>query len=235
MEKYRTTKEKKPLTLEDMVAAESILIQFSQRQQYREDIKALQKGKQVSRTSQLLKLDQILQDGTLRVGGRLNKSAMPENVNHPAVLSKHCRVATLILRDIHQKTGQCERSYVMAQLRSKYWIPQANSDFRKIINKCAVCRRISGRVGEQKMANLPEDRICRNTDVDFFGPFDVKWGRSTVKRYGYCSLALPLEPCTSKLQIASIQIPALTLSGVLYLEEVKLLSCALTTAHLRWR
>ena len=49
MEKYRTTKEKKPLTLEDMVAAESILIKFSQRQQYsREDIKALQKGKQVS-------------------------------------------------------------------------------------------------------------------------------------------------------------------------------------------
>ena len=70
-----------------MVAAESILIQFSQRQQFREDTKALQKGKQVSRKSQLLKLDPILQDGTLRVGGRLNKSAMPENVNNPAVLS----------------------------------------------------------------------------------------------------------------------------------------------------
>ena len=105
MAKYRTTKDKKPLTLEDMVTAESILIQFSQRQQYREDIKALQKGKQVNRNSQLLKLDPILQDGTLRVGRRLNKSAMPENVKHPAVLSKHCRVATLILRDIHQRTG----------------------------------------------------------------------------------------------------------------------------------
>ena len=31
MEKYRTTKEKRTLTLADMVAAESILIQFSQR------------------------------------------------------------------------------------------------------------------------------------------------------------------------------------------------------------
>ena len=51
------------------------------------------------------KLDPILQDGTLRVGGRLNKSAMPENVKHPAVLSKHCKVATLILRGIHQRTG----------------------------------------------------------------------------------------------------------------------------------
>ena len=199
MEKYRTTKEKRPLTLEDMVAAESILIQFSQRQQYREDIKALLKGKQVSRNSQLLKLDQILQDGTLRVGGRLNKLAMPENVKHPAVLSKLCRVATLILRDIHQRTGHCGRSYVMAQLRSKYWIPQANSAIRKIINKCAVCRRISGRVREQKMTNLPEDRILpdkppfTNTGVDFLGPFDVKRGRNTVKRYGVLFTCLTLR------------------------------------------
>lgn len=199
MEKYKTTTEKKSLTLDDLDTAESEIIQFSQRQQFGEEIKALQRGKQVSRNSQLFKLDPILQDGTLRVGGRLNKSAMPEKAKHPAILSKHSRVATLILRDIHQRTGHCGRSYVLAQLRCKYWIPQANSAIRKLINKCAVCRRMSGRVGEQKMANLPEDRLLpdkppfTNTGVDYFGPFEVKRGRSTVKRYGVLFTCLTLR------------------------------------------
>ncbi|KAJ8390517.1 hypothetical protein AAFF_G00103140 [Aldrovandia affinis] len=84
---------------------------------------------------------------------------MPETAKRPAIISKHSRVATLILSDIHQRTGHAGRSYVLAQLRRKYWIPQANSAIRKLLNKCVVCRRVTGKVGEQKMANLPEDRL----------------------------------------------------------------------------
>ncbi|CAC5386645.1 unnamed protein product [Mytilus coruscus] len=46
------------------------------------------------------------------------------------------------------------------------------------------------RVGEQKVANLPEDRLLQNeplftrVGVDYFGPFEVKIKRSHVKRYG---------------------------------------------------
>ena len=49
------------------------------------------------------------------------------------------------------------------------------------------------------MANLPEDRILpdkppfTNTGVDFFGPFDVKRGRKTVKRYGVLFTCLTLR------------------------------------------
>ncbi len=55
------------------------------------------------------------------------------------------------------------------------------------------------RLGQQKMANLPEDRLLpdkppfTNTGVDFFGPFDVKRGRSTVKRYGVVFTCLTLR------------------------------------------
>lgn len=110
MKKFKAT-EKKSLTLDDLVVAESEIIKFSQRQQFGEEIKVLEKGKELSRSSQLFKLDPILQDGTLRVGGRLNKSAMPENSKHPAIISKHSSVATLILRDIH---GQDTADAVMS-------------------------------------------------------------------------------------------------------------------------
>lgn len=159
MRKFKATTEKKSLTLDDLDNAESEIIKFIQRRHFEEEIRVLRNGTQLSRGSALFKLDPILQVGILRVGGRLNKSAMPETAKHPAILSKHSKVATLILRDIHQRTGHCGRNYVLAKLRSRYWIPQANSAIRKIINNCTVCRRMTGKAGEQKMANLPEDRL----------------------------------------------------------------------------
>ena len=70
-----------------------------------------------------------------------------------------------------------------------YWIVGANSAVKKVISNSVECRRFRGRVGEQKMANLPACRLkeaapfthCR---VDMFGPIAVKQRRSTVKWYG---------------------------------------------------
>ncbi|KAK0152653.1 hypothetical protein N1851_005822 [Merluccius polli] len=148
------------------------------------------KSKQVSRNSQLFKLDPILQDGTLRVGRRLNKSAMPENAKHQVILSKHSRVATLILSDKEEQ------------------------DTKMLLNKCVVCRRISEKVGEQKMANLPEERLLpdkppfTNAGVDYYGPFDVKRAGVQSKAMACYSPASSSELCTSRLQTASKQTPA---------------------------
>lgn len=79
---------------------------------------------------------------------------------------------------------------MQSRLRKKYWIIKANSAARRIITDCVVCKRQRGRVGEQKMADLPLERILpdkpafTNVGVDYFGPIEIKRGRSLVKRYG---------------------------------------------------
>lgn len=79
---------------------------------------------------------------------------------------------------------------MLSQLRKKYWIIKGNSAARKVISECVVCRRVRGKMGEQKMADLPKERVLpdlppfTNVGLDYFGPFEVRRGRSQVKRYG---------------------------------------------------
>ncbi len=86
--------------MEDMVNAELDLIRYSQKQKFQEERKMLQQGKMhVRKDSCIFRLDPYLEDGVLRVGGRLSRSAMPEKSKHP--ISVYARICSLILEHIH--------------------------------------------------------------------------------------------------------------------------------------
>lgn len=191
MQAYRTTVGKGSVTVEDLKKAEKEIIRFCQNQRFQDEISSLKRGNpNLKRSSPLYKLDPVLQDGLLTVGGRLSKSSLPAETMHPTIIPKDSHVTTLILRDIHEKIGHCGRNYMLAQLRQRFWIPAANSTVRKFLSECVVCRKVSAKRTEQKMADLPKERLLpdkppfTHVGVDYFGPFLVKRGRSTVKRYG---------------------------------------------------
>lgn len=179
------------LTVEDLKKAEKEIISFCQSQKFQDEVSSLEKGNNhLKRNSSLYKLDPVLQDGLLRVGGRLSKSSMPAEGVNPAIIPKDSHITTLILGDIHERVGHCESNYMLSQLRRRFWIPTANSTARKFLSRCVICRKVNTRRKEQKMADLPKDRLqpdkspFSHVGVDYFGPFLVKRGLSTVKRYG---------------------------------------------------
>ncbi len=58
-----------------------------------------------------------------------------------------------------------------------------------MIRRCVTCRKLRRPVEEQKMADLPEERLeftppFTYVGMDCFSPFTIKKGRSEVKRYG---------------------------------------------------
>ena len=91
-----------------------------------------------------------------------------------------------------------EREYVLACLRSKYWIPGACIIINKVLRECITCKRIRGLPVNQRMSDLPMNKVVPgkaafvNVGVDCLGPFQVKWGQSNEKRYGclFTSLAI---------------------------------------------
>jgi len=59
----------------------------------------------LSKKSSLYKLDPIRIDGTLRIGGRIDRTDLPYDAQHPIILPSKSPVSKLILLDVHESMG----------------------------------------------------------------------------------------------------------------------------------
>ena len=184
-----------------MQEAECAIAKSVQYECFGEELKLLQsQQKTVRRSSSLYRLDPVLIDGVLCVGGRLNNAPRRSHeANHQIILPKQHHVSDLIIRHFHQISAHFGQEYVLACIREKFWIVQARPAVRRIIRSCFDCKRRCGNPGKQKMADLPEDRVTADkppfsfVGIDCFGPFTVKRGRCSVKRWGVIFTCLTIR------------------------------------------
>lgn len=83
MQRVKTQTGRGCLSVEDLREAEMEIIRFCQRKGFPDspEFSSLQRGESVKRNSHIYKLNPILKDGILRVGGQLSKAAMPKSLN----------------------------------------------------------------------------------------------------------------------------------------------------------
>ena len=70
-----------------------------------------------------------------------------------------------------------------------FWIIDGNAAVRNHVYHCVTCRKLRGKLGEQKMAGVPEERSSdavpfTYVGMDMFGPFVTKEDRNELKCYG---------------------------------------------------
>ena len=179
-----------PISVEDVLAAENIIIKWVQQNHFAEDLRALKANKILSKSSRLGRLDPFLDtDGILRVGGRLRKTILPKENKHPAILPKD-NIVTLMIQWYHKEIQHLGRTSTVGELRSRgYWLMAANEQVRRVVSRCIPCKILRGQLSQQKMSNLPESRASdappfSYCGCDCFGPYMVKEGRKEMKRYG---------------------------------------------------
>ena len=122
------------------------------------DVARTGKG-QIKKSSRVSKLDPWLMNGLLRVGGRLENAPLQLDAKHPIILPASHQVVCLIISYYHHTSGHSGTEHVLSMIREKFWIVKARAAVRKFLNACFDCRRRQAPIGEQKMANLPKDRI----------------------------------------------------------------------------
>ena len=191
-----------PITLGELRNAEKEILRRVQDESFEEELVILRKAsstppsgeqsskRQVKKSSKIVKLDPQMIDGLLCVGGRLANGPFQQNAKHPVILPKSHHIVPLIIRHYHHVSGHSGVEHVLSLIREKFWIVGARTAVRRCLNACVPCKRRQAPVGEQKMADLPLDRITPDkppftyVGVDCFGPFLIRRGRTEVKRYG---------------------------------------------------
>jgi len=196
--------ENKFLTVEEMNQAGLCVIKLVQEVAFKVEIQALSKNQEVASTSKLYSLSPHIKDGVIRVGGRLRKSSLLVNQKYPVVLPRDGHITRLIIAHCHSQIHHQGRGQTLNQIRSQgYWILGGSKVVADFIRNCVHCRRLRRPAEEQKMADLPEDRVEPSPPFSFcgmdcFGPFITKYGRKEYKRYGLlftclCSRAVHIE------------------------------------------
>ena len=171
--------------------AEMQLFKMIQACEFKEEIATIKQGKCLPQGNRILKLDPFIdQEDILRVGGRLSESSYPEETKHPIILPKSGHLIKLLIRTCHEKVLHQGRSITTNEIRARgFWILGCSQVVSSYLHKCVTCRKLRGKNLNQKMANLPIDRLeatapFTHCGMDCFGPFLVKEARKEIKRYG---------------------------------------------------
>ncbi|GBM39368.1 hypothetical protein AVEN_55117-1, partial [Araneus ventricosus] len=168
-------------TAEELHRSTEFLARVAQLSEFKAEIDALKKGKDVAKTSKLKALDPFLDENALlRVGGRLNNSDLPFESKHQIILPSKHKFTKLLFEHLHKKFLHIGAQGLVHQIRLQYWPINGKGIARKIFHDCTGCFRQRPRVIEQLMGNLPAERVSPsapflNSGVDFCGPFQIKF------------------------------------------------------------
>ena len=173
------------ITVKEMQHAKLLMLKMIQAEAFGDElIQLVPKGR-------LASLNPFIdEDRILRVGGRLTMSQSDFSIKHPIILPKKSTAVKHLVRWHHQLVEHEGRTATLHELRDNgYWIVGGNNLIRSMIHKCVDCRRKRGKVEQQKMANLPEERSLAegpflHCGLDMFGHYIIKEGRKEHKRWG---------------------------------------------------
>lgn len=195
-------------SIEERKDAELTIIKMVQQSAFCDEIQRLQQQKEIgsnNSTNKLHRLNPFLDEhGILRVGGCLVHAALHPHVKHPAILPRHSHISLLLIKHYHEQVYHQGRGMTINELQSNgFWILGCSKAVSPYIYKCSRCRKLRRCTEEQRMANLPQERMETTPPftycgMDCFGPFYVKEGRKELKRYGLlltclCSRAVHVE------------------------------------------
>lgn len=151
----------------------------------------LKNGRTLSRKSKLYQIDAFLDnDGLLKVGGRMKNASFSTTLKHPVIVPKHHHVTKLLIAHFHSNVQHQGKGQTINEIRSNgFWIPGINKAVASFVHQCVKCRKLRRGTEEQKMADLPSQRLDPSPPftycgMDCFGPFLTKQARKVHKRYG---------------------------------------------------
>ena len=171
------------------LAEEKVLILIQQ-----ETIPEMYEGKQsfgkTSKGGNLAKISPFLEEnGLIRIRGRIKHANLGYQQRHPILLSTKHSFVSVMLHDSHLYYNHEGVEYIRSVIQQKFWILGLRNALRSIKSNCVNCRKLRAQIKSPLMADLPAERLdyqsypLTDVGVDYFGPFEVKFLRRSMKRW----------------------------------------------------
>lgn len=170
--------------------AEEVVFKAIQCAAFPDELKSLAQSESVRRSSRLFKLSPIIVDGLIRLQSRAQKANVSYDVKNPIILPNKHELVDLFIFHVHERNFHMGEEMTIAEIRERAWVIDARSALRRIKRNCQLCKILRATPKMPRMGELPTPRIdfgvkpFTHTGLDAFGPYSVKFGRGTVKRYG---------------------------------------------------
>ena len=191
--RLKLKKAERPETLEiseeEVKRAILFWVKLTQDFSFEEEIEALKEGKKLPRHSPLLCHDIFLdEDGLIRRRGRINEAPIDFDERHPVFLPSfkvkkpqeiNQRIESRLVNAIHLQQMHCGPKQTNQYLRKEFWLLSSLPSIRSVINQCFRCQMAAKDLAQQRMADLPVDRlemyaVWENVGMDFTASFRVK-------------------------------------------------------------
>ena len=161
---------------EEMALALLSMVKADQMMHFEAGSRALSNGESINPKSSIVPLYPYMDNGVIRVGGRLAHGySMTDDQRFPLLVSHRRKLGTLAINDAHLRTLHGGPTATVAELRRQIWVTQAMKKAAACIKKCVTCLRFNSRPTQQLMGDLPSSRIeapnvfsC--VGLDFAGP-----------------------------------------------------------------
>lgn len=200
-----------------MEKAELEILSCVQQHHFTEEISSLTRSANegllhVKKNGDLRRFDPVLVNSLLHVGGRLSLASIPFDAKHQIILPKKDFVSNLIVERYHHISRYSRKEHVISLPHERFWIVKAGSVVKTVLLRCVSFRRRQGRECEQKITDLPEDRLTMDQspftsiNVDYFSPFKYGADEACLRDTGSFSHVPRFEPCILKSRTAWIRI-----------------------------
>lgn len=173
-----------PITAMELEPAELAIVKIIQHEALDDEFRMLTKSKQVHRSNRFIKLSPYIDNGLIRVGGRLKNANLPFESQHQILVPRTHFVCKLIIMHAHRKCMHGGLRLTESTFREKYWITNARQEIKNSIDKCLTCFRQKSATMHQIMADLPEPRVMMNLKaftnvaIDYTGAIAYKLSRN---------------------------------------------------------
>ena len=133
-----------PLCATDLKDAELVVVRWSQMLSFPKEITLLStENGCLPKSSRFTPLNPILKEGLLRVGGCIQRAPVSDEMKFPLILSSDSPVSSLLVKDIHEKTGHGGKDQVLSKLRERFWVIHGGSVARRVVKSCVFVDAIS--------------------------------------------------------------------------------------------